>query len=117
VIAAAILGDLLFSQPPASQTDSSGQHNSHRATTKKILASLGTEGEVVDQVCQIIEHRVNQKGIQSINFKIVSDALDLANLLDKKSLLDKPALEGLIARKLQTETGQRLARERLFEGE
>jgi hypothetical protein len=117
VIAAAILGDLLGSQPQADPTESSGQQNSPTATTKKILANLGTEAEVVDQVSQIVEHTIKETGIPNINFQVVSDALSLANLLEKRSLLDKPALERLIERKLQTETGQRLARERLLSDE
>ncbi len=117
VIAAAILGDLLGSQAAVDPTDSAAQRDTHRAATKKILANLGTEGEVVDQVCQIIEHRINETSFQDINHRIVSDALNLANLLEKRSLLDKPALERLVVRKLQTVTGQRVARERLLAGE
>ena len=116
-IAAAILGDLLSAQQPVDQSNSSSQRKSHNATIKKILANLGTESEVVDQVCQIIEHRINGTSSQDISFRSVSDALDLANILEKRSLLDKPALERLIERKLQTETGQRIGRERLLASE
>jgi hypothetical protein len=38
----------------------------------------------------------------------------LADLLDKKALLEEAALERLVDSKIQTETGKRVAREQLL---
>jgi hypothetical protein len=115
VFAATIIGDLVLSaQPQGGQADSSTPGDSPSALTRKILADLGTEKEVIDRVCQIIEHRMNGTSSEDINHKIVSDALTLADLLEKKALLETAAIEKLIENKLTTATGQRLARERLL---
>lgn len=118
VFAATILGDLVMnSQPHGGQSASSGQGDSPSAIVTKVLADLGTEKEVIDQVCQIIEHRINGTSSEDVNHKIVSDALILADLLEKKSLLEEAALERLVESKVQTKTGKRLAQERLLSGE
>jgi DNA-directed RNA polymerase subunit RPC12/RpoP len=115
VFAATILGDLVLdSQPQGGRADSSDQGDSPSAIIKKVLANLGTEKEVVDQVCQIVEHRINGTSSGDVNHKIVSDAMTLADLLEKQALLEKPAIEKLIDSKIQTPTGKRVAREQLL---
>ncbi len=115
VFAATILGNLaLSSQPDGGQADSSTRGDSPSALVRKVLANLGTEKEVIDQACQIIEYRINGTSSEDVNHKIVSDALTLADFLEKKALLEKAVLERLIEEKLTTKTGRRLARERLL---
>lgn len=115
VFAATILGNLVLnSQPHGEQSASSAQGDSPSAITRKVLAEIGTEKEVTDQVCQIIENRINGTSSEDLDSKIVSDALMLADLLDKKALLEEAALERLIDSKIQTETGKRVAREQLL---
>jgi len=115
VFAATILGNLVLnSQPHGEQSASSAQGDSPSAITRKVLAEIGTEKEVTDQVCQIIEQRINGESSEDLDSKIVSDALMLADLLDKKALLEEAALERLVDSKIQTETGKRVAREQLL---
>jgi DNA-directed RNA polymerase subunit RPC12/RpoP len=115
VFAATILGDLvLHSQPQGGKEASSMQGESPRAVVKKVLADLGTEKEVIDQVCQIIEDRINGASAEEINHRIVSDAWMVGDLLEKKQLLEERAIERLIEKKVQTETGKKVARERLL---
>ena len=115
VFAATILGNLVLnSQPHGEQSASSAQGDSPSAITRKVLAEIGTEKEVTDQVCQIIENRINGTSSEDLDSKIVSDALMLADLLDKKALLEEAALERLVDSKIQTETGKRVAREQLL---
>lgn len=115
VFAATILGNLVLnSQPSGEQSASSAQGDSPSAIIRKVLADIGTEKEVTDQVCQIIENRINGTSSEDLDSKIVSDALMLADLLDKKALLEGAALERLVDSKIQTESGKRVAREQLF---
>jgi len=115
VFAATILGNLVLnSQPHGEQSASSAQGDSPSAITRKVLADIGTEKEVTDQVCQIIENRINGTSSEDLDSKIVSDALMLVDLLDKKALLEEAALERLVDSKIQTETGKRVAREQLL---
>ena len=112
VFAATILGDLVLNSHP--QGVSSGQGESPIAIVTKVLADLGTEKEVIDQVCQIVEDRINATSSEEVNHRIVSDALMVADLLEKKTLLEEAAIERLIEKKVRTETGKRVARERLL---
>ncbi|MDH3852410.1 MAG: hypothetical protein OEV09_15260 [Deltaproteobacteria bacterium] len=115
VFAATILGNLVLnSQAHGEQSASSAQGDSPSAITRKVLAEIGTEKEVTDQVCQIIENRINGTSSEDLDSKIVSDALMLADLLDKKALLEEATLERLVDSKIQTETGKRVAREQLL---
>jgi len=112
VFAATILGDLVLNSHP--QGVSSSQGESPIAIVTKVLADLGTEKEVIDQVGQIVENRINAASSEEVNHRIVSDALMVADLLEKKTLLEEAAIERLIEKKVQTETGKRVARERLL---
>ena len=84
------------------------------ALVTRVLAELGTEKEVIDQVCRIVEDKINGTSAEDSNHRIVSDALMVVDLSEKKNLLEEAAIERLIENKLQTETGKRLARERLL---
>ena len=115
VFAATILGDLVLnSQPQGGQAASAAPGDSPSAIVTKVLADLGTEKEVIAQVCQIIQHRIDGTSSEDIDHKIVSDALNLGELVEKKALLEQAALEKLIENKLTTATGKRLARELLL---
>jgi hypothetical protein len=115
VFAATILGNLVLnSQPQGVQGVSSSERESPRAIVTKVLAELGTEKEVIDQVCQIIEDKINGTSAEDANHRIVSDALMVVDLSEKRTLLEEAAIERLIENKIQTETGKRLARERLL---
>jgi DNA-directed RNA polymerase subunit RPC12/RpoP len=116
VFAATILGDLVMNShlQGRGQGASSSQEESPKAIVTKALADLGTEKEVIEQVCQIIEDRINGTSSEEINHKIVSDALLIGDLREKKTLLDQAAIERLIESKIQTQSGKRVARERLL---
>ena len=115
VFAATILGDLvLHSQPQELKGASSGEGERPRAIVTKVLAELGTEKEVIDEVCQIIEDKINGTSYEDVNHKVVADAMMIVDLLDKKTLLEEASIERLIERKIQTETGKQVARERLL---
>ena len=112
VVAATILKDLLNSA--RAQGAGEVQTDSDIAIGKRLLAEVGTEREVVDKVCAIIEHKTDKDDSGDINLQIVMDALNLTGLLEKRALLEKPALERLVERKLQTKTAKSVAKERLL---
>ena len=115
VFAATILGNLVLnSQAHGEHSASAAQGDSPSAITRKVLADIGTEKEVTDQVCQIIENRINGTSSEELDSTIVSDALMLVDLLEKKALLDEAALERLVESKIKTEAGKRVAREQLL---
>ncbi len=79
-----------------------------------VLLELGTEGEVIDRVCHILSGGGESNGSAEADGRIVRDAVNLFKLLQRRSLLDRPARESLIEKKLHTATGRRLARERML---
>jgi hypothetical protein len=115
VFAATILGVLASNaRSYRGQAGSSGPEDSPGEITGKILGDLGTEKEVIEQVCRIIDDRIDGTVSEDINHKIVSDAVAVVDLLEKKSLLDETAIKRLIEQKLVTDTGKRLAKDRLL---
>jgi hypothetical protein len=91
-----------------------GAQNDGAAMTRKILADVGTEDEVIDKVCDIIQGTPEETGAGNVNLQIVTDAQNMVRLKERKALLEKTALERLIETKLATQTARKLARERLL---
>lgn len=115
VIAAAVFSSLIAvpvrhhrSSPSAAALD--------RQEAISILSLLRTEAEVVDQICRIVWNRDTDVQPDDINMRIVRDALAVQALAPKRSLLDRDAIERLLAVMFLTGTATRLARERLLPG-
>jgi hypothetical protein len=106
VIAAVLLSELLRVSP-AGQDD-------RAALARKILVDLGTEAEVVDEVCKLIQDVPPGDEPGNLNLRILQDARTMAKLGERRALLEKSALERLIDARLTTEAGRRLARKRLL---
>jgi hypothetical protein len=106
VIAATLLSELLRVLP-AGQDDQT-------ALARKILVELGTEVEVVDEVCTLIQQVSPGDEPGNVNLRILQDARTVIGLGERRALLDTSALERLIDSKLTTEAGRRLARKRLL---
>jgi len=106
VIAATLLSELLRAMP-SSQDD-------RAALARKILVELGTEVEVVDEVCRLIQDVPAGDEPGTVNLRILEDARTVIRLGERRALLEKSALERLIDSKLTTEAGRRLARKRLL---
>lgn len=106
VIAATLLSELLRVSP-AGQDDQT-------ALARKILVELGTEVEVVDEVCKLIQDVFPGDEPGNLNLRILQDARTMVKLGERRALLEKSALERLIDSKLTTEAGRRVARSRLL---
>jgi hypothetical protein len=91
-----------------------GQGDDPCEAAREVMAEVGTEAEVIDQVCRIIRGEATEAEKEEANRRIVSDAVQILKLATRKSLLDREALGKLIGRKIETETGRRLAGERLL---
>ena len=91
-----------------------GTQDDRAALTRKVLADVGTEDEVIDKVCEIIQGTLDETRAGNVNLQILSDAENTVRLRERKALLEKTALERLIETKLATQTARKLARERLL---
>lgn len=106
VIAATLLNELLPAMP-------SGQDD-RAVLARRILVELGTEAEVVDEVCRLIQNVSPGDEVGNVNLRILQDARTVIRLGERRALLQKPALERLIDTRVTTEAGRRLARQRLL---
>ncbi len=115
VIAAAVLLSLVAAQ---ARNDRSrpGAVALDRQEAVRILSLVGTETEVVDQICRIVWNTDRDVHPGDINMRIVRDALAIQALVPKRSLLDRDAIERLLEVMFLTGTATRLARARLLPG-
>jgi DNA-directed RNA polymerase subunit RPC12/RpoP len=106
VLAAAVLSELV-------QVSPSGR-DERAALARNILVELGTEAEVVDEVCKLIHDAFPGTEPGNVNLRILQDARTLIKLGARRALLEKSALERLIDSKVTTQAGRQLARKRLL---
>ena len=113
VIAAAVFSSLVTAE---ACRDRSGPRTAalDRQEAVSILSLLGTEAEVVDQICLIVWNGDSDVQRDDINMRIVRDALTIQDLELKKSLLDRNAIERILSARFLTGTAVRLARLRLL---
>ncbi|MBW2203399.1 MAG: HD domain-containing protein [Deltaproteobacteria bacterium] len=83
---------------------------------REILNKLGAKEALIDEVCDIIGHH-NYSGTQTINFKSVHDADQLANLEEKQK--EEPAnaekLIDIIEESFLTDSGRRIGKKKFLE--
>ncbi|MCJ7684334.1 MAG: HD domain-containing protein [Desulfobacteraceae bacterium] len=83
---------------------------------REILNKLGAKEALIDEVCDIIGHH-NHPGTETINFKSVHDADQLASLEEKQK--EEPAhaekLTDIIEKSFLTDSGRRIGKKRLLE--
>jgi hypothetical protein len=106
VIAAALLSELVHVSP--------SDQDDRAALARKILVDLGTEADVVDEVCKLIQEVSSGDESGNLNLRILQDARTMVKLGERRALLEKSAVERLIDSKLTTEAGRQLARKRLL---
>ena len=77
---------------------------------RRLMARLGYEQEIIDEVCQIIAHHHSPGKITTANFGVLYDADWLVNLRDGYDIHDPKKLAAIIDRVFLTESGRALAR-------
>jgi HD superfamily phosphohydrolase YqeK len=85
------------------------------AIARAILANLGADAELIDEVCDIISHHNHPRAEETINFKVVFDADQIVNLEEKleETPLPPDKVSEKINRTFLTKTGKQLA-EKIF---
>lgn len=83
---------------------------------REILASIGADQRLIEEVCDIVGHHHHPRPDETINFKCLYDADLIANIEagDIEKPRDREKLSRLIDSRFLTETGKRLAREILL---
>jgi HD superfamily phosphohydrolase YqeK/ribosomal protein S27AE len=83
---------------------------------RDILGKLGAKPELVNEVCDIVEHHHHPRDQESINFKSLYDADLIANIEDKhkNESITPEKLEQIINKSFLTDSGKRHARKVLL---
>jgi len=113
VIAAGILYDIGLHEvgKEPERAKEFDQKKDNLPTVRGILERSGSNAEVIEEVCQIIENHHHPDNINTLNGKIVHDAVKLANRGLTYGTKDKEKLKKIINEVFYTATGKRTAAE------
>lgn len=111
VIAAALLHDIGIPEAERKYGSTSGdlQEREGPPVAREILASLGFDAHVIDEVCAIIASHHSPGELDTDNFRIIWDADWLVNLGDEFDVIDSGKTRELIRKIFQTTTGKTMA--------
>ncbi|MBU0729738.1 MAG: HD domain-containing protein [Proteobacteria bacterium] len=89
------------------------QHQEGPPVAREILAKLGADQEVIDEVCDIIGHHHHPRENETLNFKVLYDADLIANLEDKhkESPITGERCQEIINKSFLTGGGKQVAQE------
>jgi len=111
VIAAALLHDIGIREAERKYGSSSGnlQEREGPPVAREILAALGFDEAVIDEVCEIIASHHSPGEVDTDNFRVIWDADWLVNLGDEIDLKDAGKVNEMIGKIFQTATGRSIA--------
>ncbi len=119
VMAAAYLHDIGIKEAERryNSSDAKYQEELGPPIARDILERLGAKKELIDEVCDIIEHHHHPRDKETLNFMVLYDADLIANLEEegKKRGIDEDKIKEIIEKSMLTGSGKRLAREVLLE--
>ena len=113
VIAAGLLYDIGLQEmkKKPERTKKSDQAKDTLPAVQDILERSGSKQEIIEEVCHIIENHHHPKNINTLNGKIVYDAVRLANGGLTYGTKDKEKVKKIINEDFYTTTGRRAAEE------
>lgn len=115
VIAAALLHDIGIREAERKYGSSAGdlQEREGPPVARGILASLGFDKAVIDEVCEIVGAHHSPGEVDTDNFRVIWDADWLVNLGDEFDLRDHGKTRELVRKIFQTAAGKAIA-ERIY---
>jgi len=113
VIAAGILYDIGVHEvgKEPERAKESDQEKDNLPTVRYILERSGSKPEIIEEVCHIIENHHHPENINTLNGKIVYDAVRLVNVRLTYDTEDKENLKKILNGGFFTATGRRAAEE------
>ena len=113
VIATAILYEIGVHEADKKPEGAKGsdQEKDSLPIVRGILERSGSKKDVIEEVCQIIESYHHPEKIDTLNSKIVYDAVQLVNFRGEKDVEDNEGLKKIINEDFFTTTGKKIAEE------
>jgi HD superfamily phosphodiesterase len=118
VLCAAYLHDIGLNEAERKYNSTAAQYHEKEGPpiAREILSRLGAKQEIIDEVCDIVDHHHHPRDDETLNFKIVYDADLIVNLEEqnKEKRIERDKLSAIINKNFLTDAGKRLARETLL---
>ena len=118
VLCAAYLHDIGIHEAERKHNSTAAKYHQKEGPpiARDILTRLGTRGELIEEVCDIIGHHHHPRNKETLSFKILYDADLIVNLREHKKNggIEKESLLEIIEKKMLTDSGKRLAKEALL---
>jgi len=113
VLAAAIFHDVGIPIAEKKHGSSAGRFQELEGppVARRLLEACDTEEEIIREVCDIIAHHHSPSAMDTLNFRVVTDADWLVNLEEEGYTSNPARLERTIQRVFKTTTGRRIAQE------
>ena len=115
VLSAAYLHDIGIHEAERKyqSTEAKYQEEEGPPIAREILAKLGAQPDLIDEVCDIIAHHHHPRAEETINYKVVYDADLIVNLEEnqKGNVLDSEKRAVAIEKIFLTENGRKLVRD------
>lgn len=94
------------------------QHQEGPPVAREILAALGANEGLIEEVCDIIGHHHSPRKEETMNFKVLYDADLIVNLEEKQKEKPTPVdrLKKIVEKSFLTEEGGKVARRALLKG-
>ena len=111
VEAAAILHNIKIPESERKYNSSAGRYQEIEGppVAERILRNFGFSEEEIDHICRIIANHHSDKGIDSVEFRIVWDADWLVNIPDEFDLADREKIKKIVDEVFKTAEGAVLA--------
>jgi HD superfamily phosphodiesterase len=116
VIAASYLHDIGIQEAERKYNSTAGKYQEREGTliARNILERLGTDRDMIDEVCDLITRHHSPGQIQTLNFQILWEADSLVNL-DDATERDLDQIKEMVQATFKTSTGKRLAKALLLD--
>ena len=120
ILSAAYLHDIGIKEAERKYNSSAARYQEDEGPpiARRILADLGADPELIDEVCDIVGHHHHPRPQETVNFKVLYDADLIVNLEEKnkESPLDEERLDSLVEKTFLTKSGSNLAKKVLSNG-
>ncbi len=118
IAAAALLHDIGIPEAERKYGSSAGNYQEVEGPpiARRLLAELGAEERIIEEVCRIIASHHSPGEVDTKNFKILYDADWLVNLPEEFPQADEEKLEAIIEKVFLTRMGRDMARKLYLRG-
>lgn len=116
VEAAAVLHDIGIPEAERKYNSAAGNYQEIEGPpiARKMLLKVDVSEDDTNHICEIIANHHSDKGIDTVEFRVIWDSDWLVNIPDELDLNNKEKIEKLVNKVFKTRTGREIAKERFL---